>query len=242
MTTVAGYPILVRHLRPDILVREPVTPNCLVIHSTANPGATDEAHYKWLDGARRHGWANYYLDWDSISQLVPEGMLAPAQGPTFNARALSIELCEPPTNIPLAEQRQMFEEVWRRGVWLAADILFRYGWELHQMLSHADVSRMHPTETDHTDPIAFFARFGRTWAQFQAAVADALEERHRDHPDAEPWQYDPVRRLQEAGLLHDLRHPRQPVEWWELGFMLERIREATAREVLEALRSSTIVK
>lgn len=242
MTRAIGYPIVVRHLRDDIQVREPLRAEGLVVHSTANPGATDEDHFKWLDAARRHGWTHYFVDWDSISQIVPEGLVAPGQGPTANGTRLSMELCEPSTKLPWAEQVRQFNEVWARGVWLAADIMFRYGWGMDRLEDHATVSKRHPNETDHVDPGPFFARFGRTWGQFVDAVREQLAKLRRGYPEAAPWQYDPVRRLQEAGLLHDLRHPRQPVEWWELGFMLERVREATAREVLEALRSSTIVK
>lgn len=220
------YPILQRWLKEAIQERTPVTPTRLVIHSTANPGASDENHFLWLDAARRHGWANYYLDHDSISQVVPEGLKAPAQGPTYNAMSLSIELCEPATTLPWAEQVRRFDETWKRGVWLSADILFRHGWPITAMVGHFEVSQQVPNETDHTDPLPFFKRFGKTWTDWRADVAKALEERKRGYPTEAPeWKWQAVRDLVGMGLLHDMRHPLQPVEWWELALMLARVRQ-----------------
>lgn len=233
---VQAYPIFVRHLRDEIQERKPIRPARLVIHSTANPGATDEDHFRWLDGARRHGWANYYLDHDSISELVPEGMLAPAQGPTANSDSISIEMCEPATTLPWAEQVRQFQETWNRAVWLSADILHRYGWGVDKLYAHFEISQLYPKETNHTDPQGFFARYGRSWVQFKAEVAQLLEEMHSQYPKPADWQYEPMQWLQQEGLLHTMRHPRQPVEWWELGYMLQRIKDRAVQEAMEQLR------
>lgn len=217
-----SYPIFRRLLHPDIQVRTPIRPGRLVIHSTANPGVSDENHFKWLDKARQHGWANYYLDWDSISAVVEEGMLAPAQGATANQDSISIELCEARTHLE-------FIEVWNRGVWLSADILFRYGWSMNDMQGHFEISRQYPQETDHTDPEPYFRRFGRTWANFKADVQVLLDSMRATYPEAAPWQYEAVKALQAQGLLNDLRHPRQTVEWWEMAFMIQRAIDAARK-------------
>lgn len=222
-----AYQIFERFIREAIQERIPLKARRLVIHSTANPGATDEAHFTWLDGARRHGWAHYYLDWDSISQLVPEGFVAPAQGPTANRDSISIEICEGTT-------REQFDEAWKRAVWLAADILHRYAWSIDAMVSHADISRLYPRETDHTDPIPYFARWGRTWDQFRADVAAALEGM-RSYLPAERWQEEYIDQLMQAGLLSQRRHPNEPTVWWELAVqnlkLMDRIKALEERVV-----------
>lgn len=212
-----AYSVLERFLREDLQERVPLVTKRLVVHSTANPGVGDEAHFKWLDGARRHGWAHYYLDWDSISQLVPEGFVAPAQGPTANRDSISIEICEAADG-----RHDLFIEAWNRAVWLSANILRRHGLTTSALFSHADISRLYPQDTDHTDPIGFFSRFGRTWANF---VADVQTSMQSPWPSAETWQEQAITDLLQTGLLQQRRHPNQPVLWWELALMLQRVRQ-----------------
>lgn len=215
-----AYQVLQRFLKDGIQERTPLRARRLVVHSTANPGVGDESHFSWLDGARRHGWTHYYLDWDSISQLVPEGFVAPAQGLTANRDSISFEICEGTT-------QAQFDEAWKRAVWLAADILNRYGWGIDAMVSHVDISRLYPQETDHTDPLGYFARWGRTWEQFKADVAAALESM-RSYPPAAPWQEAYIDQLMQEGLLSQRRHPNGSAVWWEVAVqnlkLLERIK------------------
>lgn len=212
------YQVLQRFLKEDVQERIPLRAKRLVIHSTANPGATDEGHFNWLDSARQHGWAHYYLDWDSISQLVPEGFVAPANGTTANKDSLSFEICEGTTE-------GQFKEAWNRAVWLAADILHRYGWTVEQMVSHADISRLYPQDTDHTDPIGYFERWGRSWWQFRTEVASALGQLN-GYPKASEWQEGTIDQLMQAGLLSQRRHPNEPVVWWELATQMLKLWEA----------------
>lgn len=202
------YLIQQRLLRNEFQERMPLQATRLVVHSTANPGVGDESHFSWLDSARQPGWAHYYLDWNSISQVAPEGFVAPAQGPHANRDSISFEICEAVT----ADQ---FQQAWDRAVWLAADILSRYGWRVDRLFSHADISRLYPQDTDHTDPIGYFAKWGKTWPQFQANVSAALAARST-YPAAETWQEDCVTQLMNAGMLHQRRPANQPVLWWEL--------------------------
>lgn len=224
----AKYQILDRELDDDILQKEPLTPTGWVVHSTANPrkGAGDEMHFKWLNRERRHGWAHYYGDHDSISRLVSEGFIAPAQGETFNLKALSYEMCEPDLGLPYFKQLEMFQETWNRAVWTIADGCHRWGWTVDQVLNHADVSRMHPDETDHTDPLAFFQRYGKTWMDFKGDVHRSLEVFHMEHPPLGPnegWKQEYIDTLMAKGLLSTRRHPNQPLLWWEYAAMMLKI-------------------
>jgi hypothetical protein len=226
------YPVFQRLLDDAIQERIPIQPEYLVIHSTANPGVGDESHYKWLNSARQHGWANYYGDWDSISLVVPEGMMAPAQGPSANKKAISYEICEPDTKLAWAEQVRQFTEAWNRAVWTAADICWRMGWPTDKIKSHADISKLYPSETDHQDPIAFFARYGKSFPDFRGAVSAKLVEWSTAYGQADDWQYKAVQDLtqikvtidgKEQSFLQTVRHPYQPVQWWEFALMLQRV-------------------
>lgn len=219
------YPILQNWLRESIQDLEPIVPEVFVAHSTANPGATDEDHVRWLNQTRQHGWATYYGDHDSIRQVVPEGWRAPAQGPSYNRKAISYEMCEPDRNLPWAEQLLCFQETWNRATWVAAWTCFRYGWGVDRVKSHAEISAELPGETDHTDPIAFFARYGRTWDDFKADVAAQLEEMRGAMPDPADWQARFMDALLATGLITQRRHPLQTVQWWEAAALFTRLLE-----------------
>lgn len=219
-----GYLVLERPLREDILVRQPLQASMVVVHSTANPGAGDESHFKWLDSARQHGWAHYYLDHDSISQLVPEGFQAPAQGPTCNTKAISIEICEPSQKLTMAQQMNEFNAAWSRAVWLTADIMVRHGFLMGQLYSHSEISQMYPKETDHTDPLNFFKRYGKSWNHFLQDVRSQLELMSSLYPPATEWQMGYIDKAMDQKLLDTRRHPNQPMLWWEFFAMLEKVR------------------
>ena len=45
-----------------------------------------------------------------------------------------------------------------------------YGIPLNKVYSHADISRMYPQDTNHTDPIAFFKSVGVSWSAFKGQI------------------------------------------------------------------------
>ncbi len=104
------------------------------------------------------------MDWIEIIRTIPENEVAWHAGYTANHRFLSLEMCEPQGNDPVR-----FEEVWARTVWLAADACIRYGWTRDNLWSHRSVSGAYG-ETDHTDPIDYLARYGRTWDDLLSAI------------------------------------------------------------------------
>lgn len=218
-----SYVILERLLKEELQERLPLKADCLVTHSTANPGVGDENHFKWLDADRRHGWAHFYVDDDSISQLVSEGFMGPAQGPTMNLRALSVEMCEPSVKLPMDKRVQLFNETWKRTIWLEANILFRYGWPISALWSHAMVSTKYPQDTDHQDPLAFFATYGKKWDNFVSDVQVELDK-YTKLPDPAAWQTQIIDSALTDGLIHERRHPLQVVTWWEFLIMLQRTR------------------
>lgn len=140
-----------------------LTPQGIIIHETATPGATPEDEAQYFAAADRKASAHYFAGPASIVQLIPENEQAWHAGKTANSRYLSIELCH-------FDGQAQFEETWARAVWLAASICRRHGWAAGpNIYSHKWASETF-RETNHTDPYGYFASHGRTFQQFCYAV------------------------------------------------------------------------
>jgi N-acetylmuramoyl-L-alanine amidase CwlA len=144
----------------------------VVLHETANPGATDENHFNYFNNAYRGASAHVFVDWDSITQLVPWNERAWHAGPTANRQFLSLEMCRPQQYDP-----DRFTLVWNASVWCVAYMLKNICGitEVNEetLLSHAEVSNRWG-ETDHQDPISYLAEYGKTMDDFRAAVQDVI--------------------------------------------------------------------
>ena len=161
-----SYPIVqkfIKYNRPRVFLG----PQGVVIHSTANPGATAENHYKYFNSDERKASAHFFVDWKEIIQTIPEDERAYHAGPSANERYLSIEICE-------GETEEEFRKTWDAAVWLTAKLCKKYNWEIGSgVLSHRYVSGIYK-ETDHIDPYPYFNKYGRTWIDFTQAVKEEL--------------------------------------------------------------------
>lgn len=139
----------------------------IVIHETANPGATAKNHvdyWSWNDTNAVH----YVGDWTGdVYHCVPDDRLCWQVG-NGNPYVIGIELCH-------AENQEDFERVWNVGVEWAAMMLDRYGWGIDRLISHNDCSEWWGG-SDHTDPLSYFEDFGKSWSQFKEEVAERLED------------------------------------------------------------------
>jgi N-acetylmuramoyl-L-alanine amidase len=153
---------------------EPLNAQGMVVHSTADPGATDENEQQYYNGGNRQASAHAFIDWDSITETVPDNEVAWGSGYTSNHKFLQVELCEPKT-YNLAQ----FQEVWNRAVWYFA---YKFVNKLKNntatkdnLLSHGEVSaKWH--ETNHTDPVGYFAQYGKTVDQFRSEVQQEINK------------------------------------------------------------------
>lgn len=150
-------------------------PQYLVIHETANPGAPAINHVNlW---SRDDTYAVHYVsDWnDVVYNCVPESRLCWHVG-NANDFTIGIELCH-------ATSRAQFDKVWNNAVDFAAWFLKKHGWGTGRMIPHDYCSRTWGG-SDHTDPIGYFAEYGRTWNGFVAAVAKRMKgkEVNKQHP------------------------------------------------------------
>lgn len=139
-----------------------LSPSYVVIHETANPGATARNHRDlW---SRDDTYAVHYVgDWTGdVYHCVPENRMCWQVG-NGNPYVIGIELCH-------ATNAADFARVWEVGVEWAAWQLSKRGWGTDRLLSHYDCTRRWGG-SDHTDPIGYFEEYGRSWSQFVADVA-----------------------------------------------------------------------
>jgi N-acetylmuramoyl-L-alanine amidase len=143
----------------------------IVVHSTANPGSTAKNNRDYFNNhTGSKSSAHAVIDWSSIIAVIPCNEVAFHAGPTANATLLGIELCEPWGD----DEYSQFDEVWNRAVWFVAQKCLTYGWATDDVYSHRGISQMYG-ETDHTDPIGFFAKYGKTWDEFLQAVEQEMK-------------------------------------------------------------------
>lgn len=140
-----------------------LNPDYLVIHETANPGASAYNHY--LLYSRGYSYAVQYvmeLDGSVVYHTMADNRKAWAVG-NGNSRCVNIELAH-------ATNKADFDKQWTEAVKWAGDYLNKRGWGIDRMISHND-ARMRWGGSDHTDPLQYFMQYGRSWNQFKQAVA-----------------------------------------------------------------------
>ena len=137
----------------------------ICIHETANPGATALNHVNYWRNNPTYA-VHYVADWTpSIYHCVPNDRLCWQVG-NGNGRVIGIELCH-------AQNKNDFNAVWNNGVEWAAWILKQKGWGVDKLISHDDARRWWGG-TDHTDPIGYFAAYGKTFNDFKNDVNKLL--------------------------------------------------------------------
>ena len=139
----------------------------LVIHETANPGASAQNHVSlW---SRDDTYAvHYVMDWNGIAyHCVPDNRLCWHVG-NGNGQTVGIELCH-------ATNKTDFNKVWNHAVEFAAWYLKKRNWGIDRLLSHYDCTQCWGG-SDHTDPIGYLAEYGKSWSQFKKAVEAKMKE------------------------------------------------------------------
>lgn len=141
-------------------------PSYLVIHETANPGASAYNHV--LLYSRGYSYAVQYvmeLDGSKVYHTMYDNRKAWAVG-NGNSRCVNIELAH-------ATNQADFNAQWEQAVRWAGDYLNKRGWGIDQMISH-NQARLNWGGTDHTDPLEYFMDYGKSWNQFKAEVAEYM--------------------------------------------------------------------
>lgn len=156
-----------------------------VVHETATPGASDEDEFRYFNSGAggRSASAHAFVDYDSITQIIPWNEQAWHAGRTANRSYIGIELCN-------YNDSSKFEEIWKRGVWLFAwlhvNVINVTTINKITLMSHAEVSQKWG-ETDHSDPVVYFAKFGRTVDMFRAEVQSEIDRMlNKDGSEPQP--------------------------------------------------------
>ena len=145
-----------------------ISPSYLVIHETADPGATaDQLMRYWQNNP--NAYVVHYtmdLDGDVVYHAMKDNRKAWHVG-NGNAYTVGIELCH-------ATNQADFNAQWNEAVKWAGDYLNSKGWGINRLLCHNDC-RLKWGGTDHTDPISYFNSYGKSWSQFKAAVQSYMQ-------------------------------------------------------------------
>lgn len=138
----------------------------LVVHETANPGAS--AYNHTLLWARDDTYAVHHvmeLDGSTVYNTVPENRLCWHVG-NGNGYTVGIELAH-------AANASDFARQWGEAVKWTGDELRAHGWDTSRLLSHYEAA-LRWGGSDHTDPNGYFRAYGKTWLEFKQAVAAYL--------------------------------------------------------------------
>lgn len=142
-------------------------PQYLVVHETANPGAS--AYNHMLLYSRGYDYAVQYvmeLDGSVVYHTMNDDRYAWAVG-NGNPYCVNIELAH-------ATSMDDFYAQWEEAVKWCGDYLNKRGWSVDRLLCHND-ARLRWGGTDHTDPLGYFNSYGKSWDQFKAAVQSYMQ-------------------------------------------------------------------
>lgn len=140
-------------------------PTWVVVHSSGNPNASLESEIAYMTRNQDNAFTQAWCGHNKIIEIANTDYRAWGAGRTANKYAVQIEVTED-KRLTKAQKLQAID---RESFWVAVQCAY-YGIPLNKVYSHADISRMYPQDTDHTDPIAFFKSVGVSWSDFKAQV------------------------------------------------------------------------
>ena len=141
---------------------ELLVPIGIVLHETATPGATAQNEFLYFNGGDRGASAHGFVDWNGYIQTIPYDEVAWHAGYTANHKYIGIEMCH-------ATNKADFDKVWDNTVEIVVDLINKCGFSINELTTHNAVS-LRWGETDHTDPIGYFKKFGKTFEDFKNDV------------------------------------------------------------------------
>lgn len=125
----------------------------IVVHYTANDGASDEANARYFQTANRKASAHYFVDDDSVTRSVPDNYVAWSVGGSrysnykttggaslyrvaTNANTLNIELCDTLKD----GTHNVSEETLKNAVILIKALMAKYHIPIDRVIRHFDVT------------------------------------------------------------------------------------------------------
>lgn len=142
-----------------------LSPIGVCIHSTGNPGATAKNHRDYWKSLKDSGvYAHSVVDWKEGYQCVNYNRKCYHVG-NGNSKYIGLEICE-------AKNKDDFNKGWTLAVEATVEMLKAIGKSPKDgstLVSH-DWVRRNLGGTDHTDPVPYFKKYGKTWANFVSDV------------------------------------------------------------------------
>ena len=145
-------------------------PTWVVVHSSGNPNAGLDSEIAYMTRNQDNAFTQAWCGHDKIVEIANTDFPAWGAGRTANKYAVQIEVTEDKR----LTKTQKLQAIDREAFWVAVQCAY-YGIPLNKVYSHADISRMYPKDTDHTDPIAFFKSVGISWSAFKEQVKKYYE-------------------------------------------------------------------
>ena len=140
-------------------------PTWVVVHSSGNPNASLESEIAYMSRNQDNAFTSAWCGHNKIVEIASTDYRCWGAGRTANKYAVQIEVTEDKR----LSKAQKLQAIDREAFWVAVQCAY-YNIPLNKVYSHADISRMYPQDTDHTDPIAFFKSVGVSWSQFKSQV------------------------------------------------------------------------
>ena len=140
-------------------------PEWVVVHSSGNPNAGIDSEIAYMTTNQDNAFVQAWCGHNKIVEIANTDYPAWGAGSTANKYAVQIEVTED-KRLTKAQKLQAID---REAFWVAVQCAY-YGISLDKVYSHADISRMYPQDTNHTDPIAFFKSVGVSWSEFKGQV------------------------------------------------------------------------
>jgi N-acetylmuramoyl-L-alanine amidase len=148
------------------------TPCGIVLHETDNPNDSVEIEYNYFNNNSVNASAHLFVDTESVMQMIPFDEVGWHCGRTGNSKYLGCELCH-------ATTAEKFKKIWDNGIKVIAeifiDVLNITTVTPDNLPSHAEISLRY-RETDHMDPINYFAKYGKSVDMFRADVQKQINK------------------------------------------------------------------
>lgn len=150
----------------------PLLPIGIVLHETATLNATAENEFNYFNNNTVNASAHAFVDDTIIIETIPLNEGAWHAGKTANLSYIGVELCN-------FNDERRFKEVWKRATWYFAylfiNVLKITIVTKDNLMSHYEVSNKWK-ETNHTDPVDYFSKFGKNVDDFRNDVQDQISK------------------------------------------------------------------
>lgn len=175
-----GY-LIERRIIKSIKLMPLKSKDYIIAHEAGNPNNTGdnslESEVKYMTNNWRKAFTHFWVGNKAIVQLAEDGFLAYGAGGYMNPHS--------PVQVEVArvDTKEEFDEAYKRYIWLLRYMADKYG--IPKTLDSNDRRGIKTHEwvtknlggTTHTDPYAYFEKWGVTRAQFKRDVENGIVDK-----------------------------------------------------------------